>query len=137
VEINAADIAGATAGIESSGDIMVNAAGSVAVERLLAGDDIRIAGALSVDLGRAEATGVGPDNEEDGANIIVAAANSIALATGIAATDIRLTSETGTVRQRSLAECRARSPGQGRRRHQPWSTPAPAATSACAAAMSR
>jgi hypothetical protein len=53
--------------------------------------------AATVAIGRAEASGAGADGEADGANLVVDATDSIAIGTGIAANDIRLTSPEGTI----------------------------------------
>jgi len=63
--------------------------GGITFTDVTAGDDIR-ASAATADFGRATTTGLGPDSEGDGSNIVITG-DSVTLAEGGAATDIRIT----------------------------------------------
>ncbi len=95
--VTAFGVSGAQAGLSAGGDATIDALSTVLLENLLAGDDVRVFNADTVDIRRADASGSGPDLEEDGSSVTISASSSIAIGTGTAATDVVLTSSEGAV----------------------------------------
>jgi hypothetical protein len=98
VFVDAGAVQGLTGNLSARDDIDVNAENEVVLGSLFAGDDINVRGA-SVSIRRALTDGSGtPDGEEGpGSNLVVDAVGAIQVTSANVATDIRLTSQSGTI----------------------------------------